>query len=150
MAATGTSSPSLLAHWPPGGHVGPGSVGRGREKGVREGREAFSGGAEPRGTGQPAGGHRDSAICWVPRPVCDDPGPGPLSLLARQLTVPEGSHHKSENYVEISLNSLEEKSTAKFQANLTYSSRPLGCGTNPWAWASDPLRPDSATRKLGY
>ena len=103
--------------------------------GVREGREAFSGGAEPRGTGQPAGGHRDSAICWVPRPVCDDPGPGPLSLLARQLTVPEGSHHKSENYVEISLDSVEEKSTAKIpsQSHLFLKAvgvrhKPLGLG----------------------
>lgn len=49
MAATGTSSPSLLAHWPPWGHVDPGSVGRRRERGVREGREAFGGGGEPWG-----------------------------------------------------------------------------------------------------
>ena len=96
--------------------MGPGSVGRGREKGVREGREAFGGGARPRGTGPPAGGRRDSAICWVPRPACVTRA-GPLSLLAGHLTVPEGSHPRSQNYVEVSLNSLEEKSAAKIPSH---------------------------------
>lgn len=118
----------------------PGSVGRGREKGAREDREAFGGGGEPRGLGSQLVATKLAPSAGCPGQCKLTRGPGPIFLLAGELTVQQGSHHKSENYVESSLNSLEEKVLQKFQGILIHFTRPLGCCANPRAWGSDVLR----------
>lgn len=131
MAATGTSSPSLLAHWPPRGSRGPRLRGEGSE-GVRRGPGSFQAEAlSPRGRGgrllatetAPSAGYPGQCAMTRPWPS--------LSLLTGQLTV----QRVQITNLRITLKSVwilwKRKVLQKFQANLTYSSRPLGCAANP-------------------
>lgn len=59
----------------------PGSVGRGREKGVREGREAFRGGGEPRGLGSQVVATKIAPSAGCPDQCNLTRGPGPIFLL---------------------------------------------------------------------
>ena len=70
--------------------MGPGSVGRGREKGVREDREAFGGGGEPRGPGSQLVSTKIAPSAGCPGQCKMTLGTGPVFLLARELTVQEG------------------------------------------------------------
>lgn len=63
--------------------MGPGSVGRRREKGVREGREAFGEGGEPGGLGSQVVATKIAPSAGCPGQCRMTQGPGPVFLLAR-------------------------------------------------------------------